>query len=309
MIDVLITEYLDDESVAVLAAEFRTHYEPALVDAPDRIVALAAGVPALVVRARTQVRGRVLDAFNQLRVIGRLGVGLDNIDVDVCRARRIEVCPATGANAVSVAEWTIAAILIGLRNVWQATPAVLAGRWPRNELMFTEVCGKRLGLVGFGAIARLVAARAVALGMEVVACGRPEAPLDPSWRDLGVSPLDLASLLAVADVISLHAPLHPTTRHLIDARALARMKPTALLVNSSRGALVDEEALCAALLAGRLRGAVLDVLETEPLPAGSRLDGVPNLILTPHISGVTEEANKRVSAMVVRAVQRALRRQ
>src|SRR5207244_4385258 len=148
-----ITEYLDDEAVATLAAEFPTHYDASLVDAPDRIAALASGVCALVVRNRTQVRGAVLEAFDRLRVIGRLGVGLDNIDVDACAARGIEVCPATGANAVSVAEWALAAILVGLRNVWQATPAVLAGRWPRNALMHDEVRGKRLGVVGFGSIA------------------------------------------------------------------------------------------------------------------------------------------------------------
>src|SRR5204862_5539485 len=130
--------------IAALASEFRTHYDPTLVDAPERIIALAPGVPALIVRARAQVRGAVLDAFDRLRVIGRLGVGLDNIDVATCAARGIEVCPASGANAVSVAEWTIAAILVGLRNVWQATPSVLAGRWPRNDLMLTEAAGKRL---------------------------------------------------------------------------------------------------------------------------------------------------------------------
>ena len=307
-IEVLITEYLDQESVALLSAEFVTHYDPTLVESPDRIVALAGGVTALVVRARTQIRGRVLDAFDRLKMIGRLGVGLDNIDVEVCAARGIEVCPATGANAVSVAEWTIAAILVGMRNVWQATPAVLAGRWPRNELMLSEVSGKRLGLVGFGSIARLVACRACAFDMEVVACGRPGAPEDPSWQALGATAMSFEALVATSDVVSLHIPLVPSTRHLIDGQALARMKPTALLINSSRGGLIDEAALRDALRTSRLRGAVLDVFENEPLPAGSAFDGIPNLLLTPHISGVTAEANRRVSAAVAAAVQRVMRR-
>ena len=307
MIEVLITEYLDDASVQELAAEFHTHYDPTLVDDPDRIVALAGGVGALVARNRTQIRGRVLEAFNALRMIGRLGVGLDNIDLDVCRRRGIEVCPATGANAVSVAEWTIAAMLVGLRNVWQATPAVLAGRWPRNDLMLTEASGKRLGLVGFGSIARLVATRARALGLEVVACGRPGSGADSSWDSFGVAGVEFDELLASSAIVSLHVPLTPYTRHLIDAQALAAMRRDALLINSSRGGLVDEPALCEALRAGKLRGAVLDAFETEPLPSHSPFVGVPNILLTPHISGVTVEANRRVSAMVVAAVQRVMR--
>ena len=307
-IEVLITEYLDQPSVDELSREFRTHYDPTLVGSPDAIVALAPGVEALVIRARTQIRGRVLEAFDAVKMIGRLGVGLDNIDVETCAARGIEVCPATGANAVSVAEWTMAAIMVGMRNVWQATPAVLAGRWPRNELMLSEISGKRLGLIGFGSIARLVAARARAFDMEIVACGKPDAPLDPSWNALGVHATSFETLVETSDVISVHTPLMASTRHLIDAQALARMKPTALLINSSRGGLVDEAALRDALREHRLRGAVLDVLEEEPLPAGSAFEGVPNLLLTPHISGVTEEANGRVSAMIVSAVQRVMRR-
>jgi (S)-sulfolactate dehydrogenase len=307
-VEVLITEFLDQESVAGLSAEFPTHYDPTLVDNPDNIVALAHGVRALVVRNRTQVRGRVLDAFDKLEVIGRLGVGLDNIDVDACAARGIEVCPATGANAVSVAEWTIAAILVGLRNVWQATPAVLAGNWPRNDLMLGEVSGKRLGLVGFGSIARLVASRARAFDMDVVACDQPGTYDESSWQALGVTALPFETLIATADVISVHTPLLPATRHLIDTEALARMKPSALLINSSRGGVIDEAALREALRTNRLGGAVLDVFEREPLPAGSAFDGIPNLLLTPHISGVTVEANRRVSAVVVAAVQSVLRR-
>jgi (S)-sulfolactate dehydrogenase len=191
--------------------------------------------------------------------------------------------------------------------VWQATPSVLAGKWPRNDLMLTEASGKRLGLVGFGTIARLVAVRAQALGMDVAACARPDAPVDSSWNDFGVERLELDALLETSTVVSLHASLTNQTRHLIDARALARMQPGALLINSSRGALIDEAALREALIAGRLRVAILDAFEIEPVPPNSPWVGVPNLLLTPHISGVTVEANKRVSAMAVAAVRRALR--
>jgi (S)-sulfolactate dehydrogenase len=304
MTDILITEYIDDASVAVLAGEFSVHFDPTLVSRPDDIARLARGVPALIVRHRTQVRGAVLDAFTDLRVVGRLGVGLDNIDLETCKARGIEVCPARGANAISVAEYVIAACFIGLRNVWQVSDAVLAGKWPRNELMFHEVSGKRIGLIGFGDIAQHVASRAHALGMSVVACDRPGmAP--PAFPIVEFADLD--TVLATSDVISLHAPFLPETRNLIDAAALERMKPGAVLINSSRGGMIDDVALAAALRSGRLRAAFLDAFEIEPPPVGSVLDGVPNLFLTPHVAGVTIEANVRVAGITVGNVQRVLR--
>jgi (S)-sulfolactate dehydrogenase len=305
MTDVLITEFLDEDAVAALRADFAVHYDPGLCERPDEIAALAPGVRALVVRNRTQVRGSVLAAFDRLKVIGRLGVGLDNIDVPAAEAMGVEVCPAVGANAASVAEYVMAACLITLRNIWQSSEAVLAGKWPRNQLMFNEVQGKRLGLIGFGSIGREVARRAAALGMEVVATDRPGA--DPARLAFaGVTAVDSATLLATSDVISLHAPSTPETYHLIDAPALAAMKRGAVLINSARGGMVDEAALAAALRSGHLAAAVLDVFEDEPLKAGSGLIGVPNLWLTPHVSGVTVEANARVSDVTVLNVRRVL---
>ncbi len=304
MTDILITEYLDDASVAALAAEFSVHFEPTLVGRPDDIIKLAPGVAGLVIRHRTQIWGPVLDAFTNVRVIGRLGVGLDNIDVATCRTRGIEVCPARGANAVSVAEYVISACFIGLRNVWQVTDAVLAGEWPRNQLMLNEVSGKRLGLVGFGDIARQVAKRALALDMEVVACDRPGMAL-PEFP--GVAQADFDTVIATSHVVSLHAPFLPETRNLIDAKALARMKRGAVLINSARGGMIDDAALAESLRSGHLGFAFLDAFEHEPLQPGSVLTGVPNLILTPHVAGVTVEANERVSAMTVASVLRVLR--
>jgi (S)-sulfolactate dehydrogenase len=303
MTDILITEYLDTEAISTLEAEFTVYYDPTLVNRPEAIKVLAADVPGLIVRHRTQVRGAVLDAFKCLKVIGRLGVGLDNIDLEVCAARGIEVCPAKGANAVSVAEYVIAAAFIGLRDVWQVSNGVLAGEWPRNELMFNEVSGKRIGLVGFGDIARQTAIRARALGMEVVACGRPGAPTPVIP---GVDFVDFPTLIETSDVVSLHAPLVPQTRHLIGQEAFARMKPGVVLINTARGGMIDDAALSEALRSGRLRAAFLDAFEFEPLPPGSVLAGAPNLFLTPHIAGVTIEANQRVSAMTVASVRRVL---
>ncbi len=307
MYDIVITEFIDQWAVDDLKRDFKVHYDPTLVDRPDDIVRLAADAPALIVRNRTQVRGAVLDGCRRLKIIGRLGVGLDNIDMNVCAERGIQVFPATGANTVSVAEYVIAAMLVGLRNVWQANADVLAGRWPRNDLMFHEVAGKRLGLVGFGSIARAVAQRARALELELAAYDPFVAADDPAWAQYDVARLDLDTLLSSSDIISIHVPYTPETHNLIDAKALARMRPNAFLINSARGGIIDEVALVAALKAGRIGGAALDVYAREPLPAGSIFEGVPNLLLTPHIAGVTQEANFRVSSATVASVRRALK--
>jgi (S)-sulfolactate dehydrogenase len=306
MPDIVITEFIDQSAVDDLSRDFKVHYDRTLVDRPDDIVRLAADAPALIVRNRTQVRGGLLAGCRNLKFIGRLGVGLDNIDVEECARRKIQVFPATGANSVSVAEWTIAAMLVGLRNVWQANGAVLAGKWPRNDLMFGEVAGKRLGLIGFGGIGRAVAQRARALELEVCAYDPAVKADDPAWKQYSTARVDLDALFRTSDIVSVHVPLTPATRNLIDAKAMAQMKPTAFIINSARGGIVDEAALAAALKARKLGGAALDVFDQEPLPKGSVFEGVPNLLLTPHVAGVTHEANARVSTVTAANIRRAL---
>jgi (S)-sulfolactate dehydrogenase len=307
MSDIVISEFIDEAAIADVFAGYDVLYDPALVDRPEALAAALADARALLVRNRTQVRGALLDAAPKLVVVGRLGVGLDNIDMEACAARGVAVRPATGANDLSVAEYVITAALMLLRRAWFATGAVVAGDWPRMALIGRELAGKQLGLVGFGSIARLTAERARALGMRVAACDPLLAADHPAWA--GAERLQLAALLASSDVVSLHTPLTPETRRMIDAAALAAMKPDAILINAARGGVVDEAALAQALKAGRLGGAALDVFETEPVTSasGARFQGVPNLILTPHIAGVTDESNVRVSAVTARAVVEALR--
>jgi (S)-sulfolactate dehydrogenase len=307
MHDIIISEFMNDAAVDLLRGEFGTLYDPTLVDRPDELASLSGSARALIVRNRTKVHGSLLAAAGRLECVGRLGVGLDNIDVDACKARGIAVYPATGANDLAVAEYVIATAMMLLRGAYLATASVASGAWPRQALIGREVSGKVIGLVGFGAIARQVAQRAKALGMEVIAFD-PFVPADGSvWT--GVRSVALEELLASADVISLHTPLTPQTRHMIDASALSRMRPDAVLINAARGGVVDEDALCAALKGGRLAGAALDVFEEEPLgaKAGSQFDGIGNLVLTPHIAGVTEESNVRVSALTAQTVLRHLK--
>jgi (S)-sulfolactate dehydrogenase len=306
MPEIVISEFMDEAAIGASFAGRDVLYDPNLVDDPPRLAAAVAEARALIVRNRTQVRGALLESARRLEVVGRLGVGLDNIDVAACEARRIAVYPATGANDLSVAEYVITAALLLLRRAWFATGRVAAGEWPRTELMGRELAGKRLGLVGYGAIARVTGRMARDLGMSVAAFD-PLLPADhAAWRD--ALRQSLPELLAESDVVSLHVPLTESTRNMIDAAALAGMKHDAILVNAARGGVVDEAALCAALRAGRLGGAALDVFAREPVDAaaGALFAGVPNLVLTPHIAGVTDESNVRVSAVTAEAVARHL---
>lgn len=307
MKQVCISEFMDADAVAALDGCVRLRYEPAWVDQRDALLGALAGADALIVRNRTRVDAELLDAAPALRVVGRLGVGLDNIDVGSCEARGIRVIPATGANARSVAEYVVTTALMLMRGTYQSHAAMVAGKWPRARLSEGhEALGKTLGLIGFGDIGRLTARLALALGMQVVAHD-PALPGDhPAWRETGVAPMTLDALLASADAVSLHVPLVPATRHLIDAKRMRGMKRGAVLINTARGGVVDETALAAALHEGSLAGAALDVFESEPLGGGGILANAPNLVLTPHIAGVSLEANARVSMTIAQAVKQAL---
>ncbi|HXP27831.1 MAG TPA: hydroxyacid dehydrogenase [Steroidobacteraceae bacterium] len=306
MSDIVISEFMDQAAIDAILRGRDVLYDPKLVDDKDRLYAALADCRALIVRNRTQVRAPLLDAAPRLKVVGRLGVGLDNIDVDACAAHKIIVRPASGANDLSVAEYVITAALLLRRRAWYATSRLAAGEWPRMELIGGELSGARLGLIGFGAIARLTATKAAALGMTVAAFDPFLPPDHAAW--LNVARQSFEEILSSCDVVSLHTPLTPQTRRMLDGAALRRMRSGAILINAARGGIVDESALAAALSGGHLGGAALDVFETEPLtPAAAAVfKGIPNLILTPHIAGVTEESNVRVSDVTARAVIAAL---
>jgi (S)-sulfolactate dehydrogenase len=304
---ILITEFMDEAAVASLKKDFDTHHDATLVDRRDELLARLTDIDALIVRNRTQVNAEILAAAPKLKVVGRLGVGLDNIDMPGCKARNVEVIPATGANALAVAEYVIATAMMLLRGAYFSTAAVTAGKWPRGPLSNgREIGGKVLGIVGFGDIGRLVARLAQGLGMQVVARDPMIAANAAVWKETGVACLSLDALLAQSDVITLHVPLVAETRNMINAARLATMKADAVLINSARGGIVDEAALAAALRAKQLGGAALDVFDDEPLKTGSILTDCPNLLLTPHIAGVSAEANIRVSSMIAERVAAAL---
>jgi (S)-sulfolactate dehydrogenase len=304
---IVISEFMDAPAVERLAARFDVDYRPRLVEEPATLAQALTDAEGWIVRNRTPVRGELLAAATKLRVVGRLGVGLDNIDVVACESRGIQVIPATGANAESVAEYVLTAALVLLRGAYFSTRAVEAGTWPRQTLsQGREAAGKTLGVVGFGSIGRLTARKAAAIGMRIVGYDPHIGADDAAWGQARTDRRELDALLAESDVVSLHLPLNDTTRGLLGRERLAVMKRDAILVNTARGGIVDEAALASMLREGRLGGAALDVFEQEPLAAGSPLTGAPRLLLTPHIAGVTVESNERVSSLIADRVAEAL---
>ena len=304
---IVISEFMDASAVDWLLQDFDVLYDAGLMGRREDLFEALQGADALIVRNQTQVDQALLDRAPGLTVVGRLGVGLDNIDVSACAARGVAVIPATGANSLAVAEYVMTSCAILLRGAYLSSQEVLAGKWPRSQLSQGRECGgKVLGLVGFGGIGRMVARMAKGMGMRVLAHD-PNLAADASiWAETHVAPMGLHALVEQSDAISLHVPLVDSTRNLFDAALIARMKKGAVLINTARGGIVDEAALAQALRDGRLGGAALDVFNTEPLGGGSVLADAPNLLLTPHIAGVTLESNERVSAMIAERVAQYL---
>ncbi len=304
MTRIVISEFMDLPAVESLRGAFDVDYAPELVDDRAGLLARVADAHALIVRNRTRVNREVLAAAPRLRAVGRLGVGLDNIDVAACEAAGVAIYPAIGANSLAVAEYVVATAMVLLRGAYLSSNDVAAGQWPRTRMsQGRETAGKTLGLVGFGEIGRMTAKLAQGLGMRVLAYDPMLPPDAPAWSEAGVGRRELDALVGEVDVLSLHVPLTESTRGLVDAARLARMKPDAILVNTARGGVVDETALAATLRNGKLGGAALDVFDDEPLRAGSPLAGAPNLILTPHIGGVTRESNERVSSLIAERIR------
>lgn len=311
---IIISEFMDDAAVDQLRTRFGASsivYDATLVDRPAEMAIAVTDCDAFIVRNRTQVRGDLLAACKRARVIGRLGVGLDNIDVAACEARGMKVIPATGANALAVAEYVIASAMMLRRASYHSTVDVASGKWPRNKLSIGhETAGATIGLVGFGSIGQLTASIAHGVGMKVIACDPALADDHSAWSpdssSGGASRVTFDELIAMSDVISLHVPLLDATKNLFNAQRIAAMKRGAVLINTARGGIIDELALAGALKNGHLGGAAIDVFANEPLSASDIFANCPNLILTPHIAGVSAEANVRVSSMIAEAVIREL---
>jgi len=307
MTRVIITEFMDESEVSRLSSHHEVLYNPDLHSNINSLLDSITDTQALIIRNKTLVNRELIDASKDLRVIGRLGVGLDNIDTTYCREKGISIVIADGANTDSVAEYVVTGLLVLFRGIMDSTSRIINGEWPRGDFIGTEVKGKTLGIVGLGSIGRAVAQKVKFLGMRVVGTDVNIEKDDPVWREFNVQYREFSDLVRISDAITMHVPLNNDTKGLFDDYALQNMRKGAILINTSRGGIVDEDALVKYLKNGHLGGAMLDVFESEPLTESRPFAGLPNLILTPHIAGVTVESNRRVSCMIVDQVMEHLK--
>jgi D-3-phosphoglycerate dehydrogenase/(S)-sulfolactate dehydrogenase len=295
MARVLVSDDLSQEAVRILRdAGLEVDVKVGLP--PAELEAIIGAYDGLAVRSATKVTATILERADRLRVVGRAGVGVDNVDLDAATRRGVVVMNTPGGSSVTVAELALAMILSLYRHVPSATASVKAGKWEKKRFQGHEIAGKTLGVVGIGNIGSVLVDRALAMKMRVMAYDpfiTPEAA-----AKLGAELVELEALWREADVVSLHVPLTEQTRHLVDATTLAKMKKGAILVNCARGGIVDEAAVAASLAAGHLGGAALDVFEQEPPAANHPLFAQANVVCTPHIGASTEEAQSAVAIAV-----------
>src|SRR5215831_10413957 len=293
---IIVADKISERGLALLRQTGWDVLSPSAAELPNVI----GDADGLVIRSATKVTAELLEKAKSLRVIGRAGVGVDNVDVEAATRRGVLVMNTPGGNAISVAEHTLALMLSLARSVPQANASTQSGKWEKSAFSGTELRGKTLGLVGLGRVGMEVAKRAYALGMRILAHDPYVSPA--AAREVEVELLPLDGLLKRADVVSLHTSLSPATENLINAAAIAQMKKGAWIINCARGELIEEIALAEALKSGHLAGAGLDTFAQEP-PKGSPLIGLPNVIATPHIAGSTREAQEEVGTAIAQQVK------
>jgi D-3-phosphoglycerate dehydrogenase len=306
MRDVLVTENITGPEMEALKRDVDVEFAPDLWKSPEELHAAVGEFRAIIVRNQTKVSRELIAAGKNLLVVGRAGVGLDNVDAQAASDAGVVVAFTPEQNAISVAELTLGMMLGLARMIPAADASTKSGKWERQAFTGTELFGKTLGLVGLGRIGFLAAMRARAFGMRIVAHDTFVSPDSVLVAESGATLVSMDELLAQADVISVHVPKTPQTQKLFDAEKFGRMKTSALFINTSRGEVVDEAALLAALRQKRLAGAALDVRAKEP-PVAGELEKLPNVILTPHIAAFTVEGQGRVVASVCRDVAAVLR--
>ena len=304
MYKILVSDPLSDEGIKIL-----TDVKDLQVDIktdlnPEQLKEIIKDYDALVVRSATKVTKEIIDAAAKLKVVGRAGVGLDNVDLDAATQKGIIVMNTPAGNTISTAEHTFSMILALSRNIPQANASTKKGEWKRSKFMGVELYGKTLGIVGFGRIGSDVAKKAVSFGMKVLA-------YDPFLsrevaQKMGIEIVEIKEILQKADYITVHTPLTDETRHLISTEEFALMKKGVRVINCARGGIIDEAALARAVKDGLVAGAALDVFEKEPLDPASELLKLDNVILTPHLGASTEEAQVNVAIEVAEIVRDAL---
>jgi len=299
---ILVSEELAPSGLAVLATAGH-EVDVRLGLSPSELLGAVAGAQALIIRSATQVTAEVIDAGRDLVVVGRAGIGLDNVDVATATARGVMVVNAPQSNILSAAEHTMALLLAQARNVPQANAALKAGKWERSRWEGVELHGKTLGVVGLGRIGALVAQRALAFGMRLVAHDPYVSP--ERARQLGIELLSLDDLVAQADFMTLHVAKSKETVGLVGRELLAKARPTLRVINVARGGIVDEEALAEAIREGRIAGAALDVFAVEPTTSSPLFD-LDQVVVTPHLGASTREAQDKAGVTIAEQVLLAL---
>lgn len=295
---IVIAESMNAIGVSKLQSLGTVELLPDLWRNKNDLIQRVADADALIVRNQTKVDEAVFRAGKQLKVVGRLGVGLDNIDLAAAKKLHVKIISAKNANAVSVAEYVMAVILTSARQLEKANHDVKKGHWNRTLFTGTEIYGKTLGLIGVGAIGHRLAKRARAFGMEVIGYDPYLSAQDFPFIETGIAKVALDEVLKSGDFISIHTPLTKETRSLIGRRELRLMKKGAVLINTSRGGIVDEESLKPFIGSDHLAGAFLDVLKEEPLTKESGLLKNDKITITPHIAGLTKESQERIADIV-----------
>jgi phosphoglycerate dehydrogenase-like enzyme len=295
---ILITEFMEQDSINLIAKKFNITYDPKLCENVKDLVAQIHFFDAIIVRNKTQVNDSVLQKARNLKFIGRLGVGLDNIDTDFCEKNNIFVQSAAGMNADSVAEYVINCSLSLLKNIPLMHQGTITGQWPRTSIESRELQGKTMGLIGFGIIGKKVSKLAQAFGSRIIAYD----PFVPSSTEskYKISLVEQQELFEIADIISIHLPLNTETKDLLNYNSFSLMKKKPIIINSSRGSIVNERDLIRAYQDNLISGFALDVYESEPVKENffKEIDNTMNCILTPHVAGVTNESNTRVSQFI-----------
>jgi D-3-phosphoglycerate dehydrogenase len=278
-------------------------YEPEIT--PDQIKEKIGNFDIVVVRSRTKITKEMIDRANKCKIIARVGVGLDNIDVDAAKTKGIRVINAVEGAMNAVAELVLGLMLSLAREIPRADREIRNGKWLKKELMGTELSGKYLGIVGLGNIGKKLAKHARALNMNII--GYDVIPISDDFsREVGLIKADLDTLISSADYISFHVPFTESTHHLVNSQLLAKMKKNVYLINTSRGEIIDENALYDALKEGKIAGAALDVFESEPA-TGNKLATLPNVICTPHIGAQTKEAQALAANVIAEKIIMILR--
>ncbi len=298
---ILLTDGLHESGQAILREQAEVDDRNGI--SAEELLDVAGEYHAFIVRGRTRVTEALLDRAGNLKVVGRAGVGVDNIDLAAANRRGVTVVNAPTATTLAVAELTLGLMFALARHIPRADAGMKQGLWLKKELKGVELGGKTLGVIGYGRIGAAVGQRAAALGMRVLAYDPLLTP--EQIRERGAEPVDLSMLCAQADFISLHVPLTPQTRGMLDGEAFAQMKRGVRLICAARGGVVDETALLGALESGQVAGAALDVFATEP-PGLTALVAHPNVIATPHIGAQTHEAQQRAAQDIATEVLAAL---